>query len=264
MRVGFLQFAPVFGNKQANLERIRRWVLEAPSLDLLVLPELATTGYLFLSRDEVAAVAEPVPDGPTSEFFLDLAQQRNLLIVAGLVERDGTHLYNSAAAFHPDGTTRVYRKVHLFWNEKDLFEPGNLGFPVWLYRGARLGLMICFDWYFPEAARTLALKGAEILLHPANLVLPWGQTGMQYRALENRVFAVTANRTGEEHRGGQHLAYTGGSQIVAPNGDVRLRVGREAEGIFFVDLDPGEARNKQITPKNHPFHDLRPDQYERP
>lgn len=264
MKVGFLQFAPEFGNKAANLERIRRWVLEGPSLDVLVLPELATTGYLFLSPEEVAQEAEPIPEGPSSQLFLDLARQRDLALVVGLAERADHRVYNSAAAYLPDGTTVVYRKVHLFWNEKNLFTPGDLGFPVWTFRNARFGLMICFDWYFPEAARSLALQGAEILLHPANLVLPWGQTGMQYRALENRVFTVTANRTGEERRGGQHLKYTGGSQIVAPNGDVLLRVGRETEGIFFVDLDPTAARDKQITPRNHPLEDLRPDQYRLP
>lgn len=261
MRIGFLQFAPVLGDREANLERIRREIQEGPDLEVLVLPELATTGYLFLERPEVARLAEPVPGGPTSDLLGSLARKRHMMIVAGLAEREGSHLYNSAVAYLPDQPPVVYRKVHLFWNEKDLFEPGNLGFPVWAYRGVRFGLMICFDWYFPEAARTLALKGAEVLLHPANLVLPWGQTGMQYRALENRVFAVTANRTGEEQRKGQHLQFTGGSQIVAPNGDLRLRVGRENEGIFFVDLDPAEARNKWITPRNHPLKDRVPDQY---
>ncbi len=264
MRVGFLQFAPILGNKEANLQRIRQWVLEGPDLDLLVLPELATTGYLFLSPEELAPLAEPIPQGPSSQLFLELAKERNLALVVGLAERDGSRLYNSAAAYHPDGRVVVYRKVHLFWDEKDLYAPGNLGFPVWEFRGAQLGLLICFDWYFPEAARTLALQGAEILLHPSNLVLPWGQTGMQYRALENRVFVVTANRTGEERRRDRHLSFTGGSQIVAPNGDIRLRVGHDNEGIFYVDLDPQEARDKWITPRNHPHQDLRPEQYHHP
>lgn len=119
----------------------------------------------------------------------------------------------------PGGITAVYRKVHLFYKERLWFSPGEEPFPVVDIGWTKVGLMICFDHLFPEAARTLSLAGAEVIAHPANLVLPeYGQLTMRVRALENGVFTVTANRIGTEDRAGEPLRFTGESQIVSPKG----------------------------------------------
>mgnify|MGYP001480852078 CR=1 FL=1 len=112
-------------------------------------------------------------------------------IVAGLAECDGNALYNSAVVLGSGGVIGKYRKVHLFNTEKKFFQPGNLPLPVFDIGGAKVGIMICFDWRFPETARTLALKGAQIVAHPSNLVLPHCPQSMIVRCLENRIFAVT-------------------------------------------------------------------------
>src|SRR5919202_6692477 len=121
-----------------------------------------------------------------------------MYLVAGLAELHSERCYNSAVVLGPSGFIGTYRKTHLFFEETLLFAPGDTGFPVWQAGGAKIGVMICFDWFYPEAARTLALKGAEVLCHPSNLVLPYCPDAMVTRCLENHLFSVTANRIGSE------------------------------------------------------------------
>ena len=117
----------------------------------------------------------------------EAAAASGTVFIAGLAERAGDRFFNSSVLVRPDGSREVYRKVHLFMDEKSLFEPGDLGFPVFEACGTTVGMMICFDWIFPEAARSLALAGAEILCHPSNLLLPWGQAAMITRRPEMAV-----------------------------------------------------------------------------
>jgi len=128
--------------------------------------------------------------------------------------------------------------------------------------GAKVGLMICFDWIFPEACRSLALKGADIICHPSNLILPYCQTAMTTRAMENGLFTITANRIGSERRNGQELTFTGGSQIVDPRGRVLAQASRDQEEVVVVEIDPIQARDKNFTASNHLFRDRRVDLYE--
>ena len=158
----------------------------------------------------------------------------------------------------PGGFISVYRKAHLYSNEKRLFTPGNTPFEVHDIGKARVGMMICFDWLFPEAARTLALKGADIICHPSNLVLPHCPQAMITRCLENRVFAVTANRVGSEARvGKERLRFIGKSQIVSPSGEVLIRASGTRPAVSVVEIDPKEARKKNINPKNDVLGDRR-------
>lgn len=257
MRVGYYQYDPEFGKVAENLDRISAKAGEAEA-DLLVLPELCASGYQFVSHEEVSALSEAVPDGPTTKRLLDLAKRRQMVIVAGLPERHGTSYYNSAVAVGPHGFIGCYRKTHLFFEETLYFTPGDTGFQVWDIGPAKIGVMICFDWYYPEAARTLALKGAEILCHPSNLVLPNCPDSMPVRCLENRVFAITCNRTGSEARGSKdRLNYIGNSEVVTPQGAILQRAPRDQEALCVVEIDPAEARNKSVSPYNDLLRDRR-------
>ena len=141
-----------------------------------------------------------------------------------------------------------------------MFAPGYSGFSVYEHGGVKYGLMICFDWIFPEAARTLALKGAQIILHPANLVLPYCPDAMVTRAVENRVFIITTNRIGDEERNGQVNRFIGKSQIVSPQAEILARADNE-ECVQVVEIEPSRALNKDVTPYNNVFSDRRPDLY---
>lgn len=261
MRAGFVQFAPAFGAIAQNIERVERLIRESDA-ELIVLPELFNTGYLFTSRSEVQTLAEEIPDGRTTETLCRLARAKNAHIAAGLVERCGERLFNSSVLVGPDGYRATYRKIHLFLEETLWFDPGDRPFAVHDIGGCRVGLMICFDWIFPESARILALQGADVLCHMANLVLPYCQTAMVTRCLENRVFAVTANRTGIEARGGKELFFTGGSQITGPDGTILCRAGEDSEEIGTVDIEIDRAREKRLNPYNDLLGSRRPEYYE--
>jgi predicted amidohydrolase len=156
----------------------------------------------------------------------------------------------------------IYRKVHLFGRERELFRPGDGGFATCNVAGVSVGMMICFDWIFPESARTLALLGAQVILHPSNLVLPHCPEAMKTRALENRVFTVTANRTGREERvAGETLDFIGQSVIYAPDGSALARAGREEETASAVEIAEEEALDKAATASNDLFLDRRPSLY---
>jgi 5-aminopentanamidase len=257
-----VQTDPVFGAVAANLDAAL--ALVPPGCDLAVLPELFATGYSFRSREEVAAFAEPVDagdaPGPVVARLRAHAAATGTTLVAGLAERDGPRLFNSAVLVRPDGSLGLYRKAHLFLDEKSLFDPGDLPFPVFPACGTVVGLMICFDWIFPEAARSLALAGARVLAHPCNLVLPWCQEAMVTRCLENGVYAVTANRVGREDRAGAELVFSGGSQVTAPRGERLARLGPAGAGAAVARAET-EAPGPQLTRRNDVLKDRRPDLY---
>lgn len=261
MRVGFIQSLPVFGNVQENLATVREKV-ENMEADLIVLPELFSTGYQFIDRAEALRLAEPIPGGPTTDFLLTLAESRRVALVAGLAERENDSIYNSALVVGPDGYIGKYRKAHIFDTEMEVFEQGHMPFPVFDIGAAQVGVMICFDWRFPETARTLALKGADIIAHPANLVLPHCPQAIITRCLENRVYIVTADRVGLEERiPGQRLKFIGQSQVVDPDGNVLCRASVNDEETRIVDIDIEKARNKKINTHNDIFADRREELY---
>lgn len=261
MKVGFIQTSPEFGNREANFEEVLR-LSEGVKADLLVLPELFASGYAFTSKDEARSLSED-HRGPTAEFLTGLARRVEGAVVAGFPERDGSSLYNSSMLVDSTGVLGVYRKVHLFAREKEWFTPGDKPFAVYRLPGAVVGMMICFDWIFPEAARSLALAGAQVIAHPANLVLPYCQEAMKTRCLENRVFAVTANRVGREHRGEDDLTFTGASQVTGPKGEIMFRSHTENTGVHTLEIDPSAAYDKRVTPRNDILADRRPELYRR-
>lgn len=258
MRLAVVQMNPVFGRNEVNIHTATEQMRQVPA-DLYVLPELFNTGYNFTSLEEVDRVAEK-SDGATFRAMVGFAQRNSCYIAYGFVER-ADQLYNSAALVGPSGLLGIYRKVHLFDRENVFFKPGNLGFQVFELPFGKVGLMICFDWMYPEAARSLALKGAHLIAHPSNLVLPFCPDGMVTRCLENKVFAATADRVGRENRGDHDVRFIGTSQIVSPKGEVLARLGREEEAIAVVEVDPKDADKKRINQHNDLLAGRRPDQY---
>lgn len=265
MRAICLQHEPTYLGASENLNRVEA-ALQGQEADLIILPELFATGYFFRSTEDASSVAESVPDGPTTRRLASWAMRSGATFVAGLVEEEGGVLYNSAAVVTPRGWLGTYRKVHLFYEEKKHFSPGNLGFPVFTVtdrqgKAYRLGVMICFDWYFPEAARTLALAGADVIAHPANLVRPDCPRAMPIRALENHVFTATANRIGAESNGQETLRFIGQSHICDPSGHVLASAGREEPTVIAAAFNPGQARDRRLTVHNDLFEDRRPEVY---
>ncbi|MFQ5465646.1 MAG: nitrilase-related carbon-nitrogen hydrolase [Thermodesulfobacteriota bacterium] len=260
MRVAFIQTDPDFGRVRANVASVLRRI-EKTDADLMVLPELFSTGYQFKTRAEAMGLAER-SDGYTVGSLTGAARKKKAFIVAGFAERTDKRVYNSSFITGPGGLVGVYRKAHLFGDEKRIFTAGAAPYRVFDIGAARVGVMICFDWIMPEVARTLALKGADIIAHPSNLVLPYCPPAMITRSVENRVYTVTCNRVGVEERvRGARLEFIGTSQVVSPSGEVLARAGRRGESVSVVEIDPLEARDKHVTPANDLFRDRRPRLY---
>ncbi len=260
MRVALCQTNPVYGETEHNVREALE-TLSTVRADLYVLPELFSTGYLFGTRKELGRLVEPVPDGPTVSSLKKFCRSRGCAVVASVAEVDRKVYYNTAVLVGPRGLLGKYRKIHLFDRERLWFEPGNLDFGVWAFKRARIGLMICFDWVFPEAARVLALKGADIICHPSNLILHYCQDAMITRSIENGVFTVTANRVGSERAGNIRLTFSGKSQITDPKGRVLARAPKVGRKLQVVDLDLSLAKKKKLTPRNHLFGDRRAKYY---
>lgn len=259
-RVAYYQFRPSFGRLRRNLDKVVA-ALDGCSADLVVLPELAFTGYYFRDRDEALELSEDPDRSSAVDALRALCKANRFRIVTGFAERRADRCFNSALLIGPRGVEHCYRKLHLFNEEKRWFDPGDVELQVNSLGPVRAGILICFDWLFPEAARTLALAGADLLCHPSNLVLSHCQSAMLTRCLENGVYAVTANRTGADRRPHGVLRFTGRSQIVAPDGSLLCRAPAAREVLHQVEIDPARARAKEITPLNHKLRDRRTDCY---
>lgn len=260
-KVGYYQFHPKFLEPEDNLERISKSIEQLEKFDLLVLPELANSGYLFVKHREVERVAEPLPEGYFTTKLQELAEEKNAYIVSGVCEKKGSVYFNSSVMVGPEKFFAYYRKVHLFDREKLFFRPGDGPFQVHNIRGAKVGMLICFDWIFPEATRVLALKGMTVLAHSANLVLPYCQTAMLARSVENQIFTITANRIGTETNENLTLTFTGQSQITSPKMERLAKAPKDEEQITFVEIDSKIAENKNINERNNLFLDRRVELY---
>ena len=257
IKVSVIQFHPVLGDIDANINKIAELMNKSAGSDLYVLPELASTGYNFASREQAYDLSEPVDDSRFIDFLEGMCVSLQCHIVTGFNERDGDLLYNSALLVSPDGLAGVYRKLHLFNDEKDIFQPGDLGMPVYETSIGTIGMLVCFDWMFPEVWRKMTLQGAQIIAHPCNLVLLYCQSVVPSHAIINRIFVATANRIGTE--GG--ITFTGRSVIVAPDGEVLAAASHDQEEVLTVENDIEQADYKMVTPRNNVLKDRRVELY---
>ncbi len=259
-KIGYYQFRPLFGKPDKNLAKIVN-ALQGVEADLMVLPELPFSGYYFRDREEVYDFAEEIQTSDIIAKLTALCRKKQMHIVTGFAERFNDKLFNSALLISGDGICAVYRKIHLFNKEKEWFDPGESSLTVQTISDVRIGMIICFDYAFPEAARKLALQGADVICHPSNLVLNHGQKVMTARSFENGVYTITANRCGTERRPHGDLRFTGKSQLVNPRGEILHRAPAQREELFVTTIDIDPARDKKLTPFNDLLKDRRPEFY---
>nr|WP_281493553.1 nitrilase family protein [Ancylobacter koreensis] len=270
VRVACIQMEPRFGDTAANVAHTLDLISRAADegAKLVVLPELANTGYVFETRAEAFALAETIPDGPTSLAWAKIAAERGLFIVAGITEREGEALYNSAVVIGPQGHIGTYRKTHLWGNENLFFEPGNNGFPVFQTAIGRIGVAICYDGWFPEVYRLQALQGADIVCVPTNWVpIPGQAEGREAMANilamaaahSNSLYIACADRIGTER--GQ--PFEGQSLILSYTGwPAAGPASRDGEEIVSAEIDLGAARRaRNWNAFNQVLRDRRTDIY---
>ena len=238
-----IQYEPVFGDKERNVAALLRLTTGAArhGARLIVHPEMATTGYCWASREEIAPFVEPIP-GPTTERFAALAAAHDCYVVLALPEvSEATGIfYNSAVLVGPQGVVGVYRKTHAYISEPKWAKDGDAGFPVFATPLGRIGIAICQDFVFFESARLPALRGADVVCFPTNWLGDKSPSATWIaRAIESGVYVIAANRYGRE-RGVQ---FSGGTSIIGPDGGV-LAAQDTGDGLACAEVDPARARDK--------------------
>ena len=259
---------PKLGRVDENLKCIVERLGEAAAAgaNLVVFPECALSGYGFSSREEGLAHAVPI-DGLAVNNVITACEQHRCYGIFGLLERDGSRLFNACVLTGPDGVIGCYRKVHLPYLGIDMFvDPGDRPFAVHDAGGVRVGMHICYDGSFPETARVLSLLGADLLVLPTN----WpthsecaAEHMIPTRAMENTVYAMAVNRVGEE----SGFRFIGSSSIVDPNGRVLARASVDGDEVITAEVDPARARQKHLVrvPGRHEINrigDRRPGFYQ--
>ena len=271
VRVACIQFEPRIGEKRGNVERSLELIAVAASrgAQLVVLPELCSTGYVFESRHEAFGLAEAIPDGSTVCAWAEAARSHGLYIVAGITELADQALFNSAVVVGPEGFIGVYRKNHLWGEENLFFEPGNLGVPVFRTPIGRIACAICYDIWFPEVFRLAALQGADILCVPTNWV-PMAEQPADLPVManvlamggahSNSIFVAAADRVGIE----REQPFIGNSLIVSCTGwPLAGPASRDGEEILIAELNLSDARRKRNwNAFNQVLRDRRTDVYD--
>ena len=271
LRIACLQMEPIVGRKEHNVERSLELIERAAAggANLVVLPELCNSGYVFETREEANALAEEVPGGPTTKAWMQIAAKHKLVIVAGIAEREGDSLYNAAAIVGPNGLLGRYRKNHLWGGENLFFEPGNLGMPVFRIGAGRIACAICYDIWFPETFRLAALQGADLLCVATNWVpMPQQPSTLPVMANilamggahSNSMFVVAADRVGVER--GQ--PFLGNSIVVSHTGwPLAGPASFDCEEVLMADVNLSDARRKRtLNEFNQLLRDRRIDVYD--
>ena len=220
INIAVIQFEPTLGDSGRNMLTIRDKLAKTTHADLVILPELAASGYNFSNRDMAMELSEVPEKSDLVNMLHNVATTNDQYIITGFNERSGDLLYNSSLLIGHEGILGVYRKMHLFMREKQIFEPGDGQLDVFELGFCKIGMQICFDYLFPEPWGILARKGAELIVHPSNLLTQNAMKAMPAIALMNRIYTITANRTGKEG----DLTFNGNSMVISPSGDILARL----------------------------------------
>ncbi len=243
MLIGAVQMDIVKGDKPANLAKVAA-LLAGHRVDLAVLPELFSTGYFYDTRAELEAIAEAVPGGETTAALVRLAADTGCHLIGTIVEAEAGHLYITAVVAGPEGYIGKHRKRHLTRDETEFYAYGTESavFPI---NGCKVGVIICFEGWFPESIRELMLKGAQVVCHSALIYSPKTLEVMRVRAMENKVFLAVSNSISTECFHGQPLTFRGESQIIDYQGHILDCAGNE-ERLVLAEVAVTEVTHKDL------------------
>lgn len=269
MRIAAVQMDVTLADVAGNLAKMISKVRETRSAgaELTVFPECALTGYCFANLDEARPYAESIP-GPSVDAMITVCKELGGFVVFGMLEKDGSRIFNALALVGPSGLIGSYRKIHLPFLGVDMHTDfGDRPFAVHEINGVRLGMNICYDGGFPEPARCLTLMGADLIVLPTNWppgAEPTAEHAINTRALENTVYYAAVDRVGEE-RG---VSFIGRSRICDPLGKTLATADHTDEAILYADIDVTKSRNKHLIRKAglnevNRIADRRPEMYEK-
>jgi len=245
MKISIIQTDVSYKNKHENINRVTDLLATAKSIgDVVLLPELFSTGYIFNEASEIHGLSEKYADSETIESLRLLAKKFNTLIVAGVAESTGDEYFNTVAVVDENGLKAKYRKISQTNIDRQYFSRGQ-ELITFEHQGIKFGIAICFDLWFPEIIRKYSKLGVDVLLHPSNF---GGEQSLQIsraRAIENSMYVVTCNRVGSDITKALTGKYRGCSQICSPSGHYLLRLGDE-HTLATVEIDVDVAAPKQV------------------
>lgn len=264
-------------NREETLKKADRLVREAAKqgADIILLQELFETPYFCQKHDfTYMDLCTTLEENPAVNHFKEVAKELDVVIPVSFFERAGNTAFNTIAIIDADGTVLgKYRKTHIPdgmpYAEKFFFTPGDTGFKVWKTKYANIGVGICWDQWFPEAARCMALMGAELLLYPTAIgsepVLqkdsrPHWQRCMQGHAAANIMPVIASNRIGKEVQGDSEMTFYGSSFIADETGEIVAQADRETEGVITAAFDLDEIAKTRR--EWGVFRDRRPEMYQ--
>lgn len=241
-----IQLADVSGNLDRMIAKMRE--THAGGAKLTIFPECALTGYCFGSIEEARPYAESIP-GPSVQRMTEVCAELGVYVVYGLLEAEGSQLFNALALVGPKGLVASYRKTHLPFLGVDMYTDfGDRPFAVHDVEGVRIGMCICYDGGFPEPARCLALLGADLIVLPTNWppgAEPAAEYAINTRAMENTVYYAAVNRVGTECG----VPFIGHSRICDPLGKTLVAADHTDAAVLYADIDVARARNKHLIRK---------------
>ncbi len=242
MIIGSLQINVQKNDKIKNLNKIEKLI--NTSVDLVVMPELFSTGYFFDSEGELMEIAEEIPNGYTTKRLSEIAKISNCHLTGAIVEKENGHLYITAIVVGPSGYIGKQRKRHLTKHELKFFSCGKTS-DVFDINGCKVGNIICFEGWFPESSRELMLKGAQIICHSALTCQQRTLDIMRIRAIENKVYLVFANSISTEYYNNESITFRGDSRVIDYNGNILVNAGQE-EKLITVDIDEKNTITKDL------------------
>ncbi len=254
MIVGTLQYDVQYYKQRENLAIIENY-LQTNHLDLLVLPELCTTGILFQYKEDIAAMAEQIPYGETTGTFIKLAITHQTAIIATILEKENETYFVTSVVVDKNGYVGKQRKRHLTKGESGIFSPADR-VRIFEICGIKVGVIICFDVWFPETCRELILQGAQIICHPANIMSATSMDIVRLRAIENNTPIICSNRIGRETKGDIVWSFLGESKIIDSNGNIVAEAGT-GEELIKHDFDFKNQRKKSLNDCDDLIHEIK-------
>ena len=265
IRIAAVTFNSAVNRTRENLDRMASWIKEAKGqgAQLICFPEMNVTGYS--TNPDIKSCAESIP-GPSSERLVQMAQEHQIVILAGMAEKDDKgHIFASHLVITPKSISGIYRKIHIAPPERKIFSPGN-SVPLFEVEGVKLGIQLCYDAHFPELSTRMAVDGADIIFiphasprgTPPEKLASWLRH-LTARAFDNSAFIVACNQVGENQNG---LVFPGLAVVVGPSGKILEKVTIGSEGMLVADLKSDELSAVRSHRMRYFLPNRRPDLYQ--
>lgn len=243
MIIGSLQMDIIKCNKDKNLLKVEE-LIGSNNVDLVVLPELFSTGYFYDEGSQLWEIAEEIPNGLTTQKLISIASKAGCYIVGTIVEKDNDRLYITSEIIGPSGYIGKHRKIHLTDDEAAFYSYGKSS-DIYEVNGCKIGVVTCFEGWFPEITRELILKGAQIICHSALIISEKTFDIMRIRAIENKVYVIMANGINTETYKKRRITFRGNSRIIDYKGNILVNAGQE-EKMILAEINENETLIKNL------------------